>query len=262
MAHEWITERVRIADVREREDLQLRVGVLGKDYVKELSRAYADDDNEIPPIRVARIGKALCLVDGFHRLAAAKAIGLEALDALVAPMDLKEAKAVARVANVTHGRKLTGRDKARIFDDYISEGCHLTAEGGVKGSRTISKELKGAYSHTKVLAALRTHGLVPDYEVEEAAGSKWGRGYPEDLRAFDDDGFTEDALAALGGAPDPVLDDEYGAELEGHVKAVESLFFSLGDGRKGLAKEAVRKLLDRMEADVAPSVPERVRIDI
>ena len=101
MTHDWKPKRLRIADVKERADLQLRAGGVSRSHVKKLVEAMGDGVT-LPPITVARIGNAYCVVDGFHRLEAARSSGWNAIEALVAPMDLRAAEAFARIANVPH----------------------------------------------------------------------------------------------------------------------------------------------------------------
>ncbi|WP_026046391.1 ParB N-terminal domain-containing protein [Sphingomonas sp. PAMC 26621] len=188
MDHDWKPQRLAVASVKELEALQMRDGPLRKVHVQALARAMTDGQ-DVPPIKVARIGRALCVVDGFHRLAAARSLSREAIEALVAPMDFKAAQVLARVVNVGHGAGLRPRDKAKAFASYIDAGGHLDANGNVKSSRAIRDELPGLYSHTQILARLRFHKVRPAYDLEEAEGSKWGRGgwgYPEDADHGDD----------------------------------------------------------------------------
>ena len=251
--HQWKPQRLAIATVREREELQMRHGALDMRHVKELARAMADG-RDVHPIKVARLGKVLCVVDGFHRLAAAKSLGREAVEALVARMDLKAARAFARGANEGHGKRTTARDKRKAFASYIEDGAHLDAHGILKSGRTIASEPCGGYSHTRVYALLRKHGIEPNYALEEAEGSKWGGRYSADDEGEDIDDFND-------GAEGP-LDAEGVAEALGHLAAIGPIYFGLGERRRLETLGAVRALLERLEANVAPEAPEEARLDI
>lgn len=258
MTHDWKPKRLRIADVKERADLQLRAGGVNAAHLKDVVKALERGD-VLPPIKVAKIGRAQCVIDGFHRLEASRTLGRTATEALVAPMDLGTARAFARIANDDHGLKRTNKDKASVFDNYVAYQCHLTDDGEVKGSRTISAELRGGYSHTQVLRALRLRGIAPNLDVEVAAGSKWGGGYDGDGgEDLDDLNATDDASVGP-------LDAEHSASIRSHADAIEPLFFALGDRHKALALGAVRDLIGRLEANVVPAVPEaseEVNLDI
>ena len=251
--HQWKPQRLAIASVRERAELQMRHGALDLRHVKELARAMADG-RDVPPIKVARLGKALCVVDGFHRLAAAKSLDLEAIEALVVRMDLREARAFARGANEGHGKRTTARDKRKAFASYIEDGAHLDAHGNLKSGRTIASEKCGGYSHTRVYALLRQHGIEPDYALEEAEGSRWGGGYSHDDGGEDIDDINDEAEGPL--------DADGAAEALGHLAAIGPIYFGLGERRRLETLGAVRALLERLEANVDPEAPEEARLDI
>lgn len=256
MDHKWKPKRLALSSVKELAALQMREGALRTSDVRGLARAM-DEGREVPPIMVARIGRALCVVDGFHRLAAARSLGWESIDALVAPLDLKAARAFARGVNHGHGKRLTPRDKRKAFASYIADGAHLDVRGNLKSGRVIASEESGGYSHTRVYALLREHGIEPNYALEEAEGSKWARGgwgYPEDADDGDDDDFDDGAEGAI--------DAEGAAEALGHIEAIGPLYFALSDGRRRATLGAVRELLARLEANEAPAVPVEPVLDI
>ncbi|WP_354289123.1 hypothetical protein [Sphingomonas sp. UYEF23] len=239
--------------VRERESLQMRAGPLAPLHINALAGAMLGGQ-EVPPIKVARIGKALFVVDGFHRLAAARSLGREGIEALVAPMGLEAAEAFARVANVGHGRNLTRHDKQRSWESYVKAGAHLDSLGAVKSSRAIAAELRGMYGHATVMRKLREAGFAPNRALDAAEGSKWSGRYDND-----DGGEDIDDLA--DGATGP-LDAEGVVEALGHLQAVETLYFGSGDWGRSETLGAVRKLLGRLEANVTPAVPEETEMDI
>ncbi|MCK6575714.1 ParB/RepB/Spo0J family partition protein [Myxococcota bacterium] len=68
---------------------------------------------QLPPITVCRIEGALVVVDGFHRVAAARAAGRTFVPAVVTPTDRPTALRMAAGANATHGLQRSNADKHR-----------------------------------------------------------------------------------------------------------------------------------------------------
>jgi hypothetical protein len=148
------------------------------------------------PISVAQIGKALWAVDGFHRLHAARGAGLETISANVARMSLEEARDFALLANTKHGKRLTPRDKDRIFSRYVELGRHLDAHGAVKACRTIADELDHIISHETARKKLKALGVELDMEVEFPGGyTPWGGGVRDEAElAVEIEGEAWEAL--------------------------------------------------------------------
>lgn len=115
MDHDWKPKRLRVADVVERPEYQFRVAGLVETRVRALVAAL-DAGVVLPPIDVARLGRALCAVDGFHRLEAARRSGHDGIEARVATMSREDATVYAMAANVRHGLNLSGKDRAHIFN--------------------------------------------------------------------------------------------------------------------------------------------------
>src|SRR5262245_54319177 len=124
----WKLLNVPIRDIRKHESLQMRVAGLDKRHVKVLEQTILAGD-DFPAIKVAKVGKALYVVDGYHRLEAADLAGSSLIWAEVASMSLSEAKDFALLANTRHGKNLKPGDKARIFDTFVQRGKHLDAKG-------------------------------------------------------------------------------------------------------------------------------------
>ncbi|WP_164088956.1 ParB/RepB/Spo0J family partition protein [Sphingorhabdus sp. YGSMI21] len=177
----WKSQELETADVRQKPEFQNRVkGIDGK-HVQTLTRQL-EKDGRLAPIEVAKIGKALYVVEGFHRLEVYKATGRKTIDAKVAQMTLSEAKDWALLANTTHGKNLSQADKASIFQRYIVAGRHVWSEGEtmpvtalagtLKSSRAISADINGIYSHETVRTKLKARGLDLDVTVEFPGGYK------------------------------------------------------------------------------------------
>ena len=79
---------------------------------------YADHLEDLPPIRVARLDGGLYLVDGWHRVTAARVRGMSEIEAEV---DEKlttesEARIAAFKANIKHGLFLDNKQKREWFN--------------------------------------------------------------------------------------------------------------------------------------------------
>lgn len=177
----WEPAELPLGDVRVRPDFQFRV--LGADSAnlnRIVSTLQAGGEAR-DPVRVARIGKALYLVDGFHRLEAYRKAGRQTIPALVAKLSLEEAREAARASNAMNGKGYSRADRQCIFDDYVAEGRHRDEDGRTKSSRTIEVELGGLYSHETIRKRLKDRGEL-DEETEFPHGYK-PRLSDEDLEA-------------------------------------------------------------------------------
>ena len=167
--------------------LQFRVEGLSRPHVIRLVRTLGAGGEPLEPVRVARIGKALWLVDGHHRLEAHREAGRDTIRAQVARMSLQEAKDYARVANANHGKAMSRADKALAWTSYVADGKHLEGPGEVKASRVIAEELRQMWSHETIRQKLKAMGLELDEELEFPGGYKpYGGSAEEDLEALED----------------------------------------------------------------------------
>ncbi len=156
---QWPERTLMIDEVHEHRDFQLRADGVSLPHVNKLARQI-EAGKELPPIKVAAIGEALYVVDGFHRLHAYRKAKRHSLPAQVARMSRREALEEARLANTTHGKPLSRADKRRAWDDYIASGGHLDEDGKVKSSRVIEAELNGLYTRETIRKDLRDRGLT------------------------------------------------------------------------------------------------------
>jgi uncharacterized ParB-like nuclease family protein len=217
--HTWKPLELPIGDVRERPDFQMRVEGVSDAHARVLERTFRSG-GDLEPVRVARINKALYLVDGFHRLQAARAAGRETIAANVARMSLEEARGYALLANTKHGKRLSPKDKAHIFARYVELGRHLDAHGTVKACRAIAAELNQVYSHETVRTKLKGLGIEMDEAVEYPGGYKaWGSGGGDEgelAQEVEDEAWGAlEAFRAAGAAMEPVgLQELLGAARE------------------------------------------------
>ena len=86
---------------------------LDSDYIDEL----AGTDN-LPPVTVTR---DMVLVDGFHRLEAAKRRGDEKIQVTIQDVTEDEAMAMAGKLNISHGKRLTVLELARRVSFMVKE---------------------------------------------------------------------------------------------------------------------------------------------
>ena len=115
-------EKVHLSDLIT-EGLQVRC-VIDKNVVAEYAEAMKDGA-KFPPIivfkeeRKPRKGKKipdLYLADGYHRVGAAKELGLDEIEAEVREGGFNEALSFALHANVSHGLRRTNADKRRALE--------------------------------------------------------------------------------------------------------------------------------------------------
>jgi hypothetical protein len=153
--------------------------------------------DEFPPIAVAKVQGRLYVVDGFHRLAAARAAKRTTIAALVAAMTEKEAVITAIHANSTHGLRLTNSDKRRCLELFCGAGHHLRSNGTVKSSRRIAEELFRIVSHTKVALFLKEAQIEPGEAEDDGmfTGGSWRAS--ESLEPLEEKDMIEDAATHL-----------------------------------------------------------------
>ena len=193
----WADEELAVDAIGLHRDLQVRVKGLSKPHLRKLVGALEDPEVALEPVKVARIGKALWLVDGHHRLEAHKSTGRATIAAKVARMSRGEAKAAARAANAAHGKPLSRDDKAQVWADYTAEGSHLDPEGNPKASRVIEAELGRMWSHETVRQKLRALGLTLQEDLEFPGGHKPFRGGGEDTEEALEEALVEDLESDL-----------------------------------------------------------------
>ncbi len=195
-----------MTEVLERPEFQNRPEGLDPKHVRKL-RASLGGLEPIEPISVAQVGKALYVVDGFHRLEAHRQDKREQIQAKVARMSLSEAEAHAKtVANTRHGKNLTREGKRKLWEAFLAAGRHLKADGTLKSPRAIAGELNGLYSHQTIRNLLRAAGLAD--ELEAIGVSRWEQEEPT-LQELEEEREAEAEMALQRfAAIVPTLQDE------------------------------------------------------
>ncbi|KAB1069931.1 ParB/RepB/Spo0J family partition protein [Methylobacterium planeticum] len=143
-----------LADLVKDEAYQIRVRMDGGAVIRYAKAMMAGA--EFPPILVARLAGAPILLDGWHRVEAARRIGMVTFPAILIDRAPAELRWAAAEANAKHGVRLKPREVRAAFRAYVKAGQHLKRGSRVKGSREIAKELHGLVSHAGVLAWMRS----------------------------------------------------------------------------------------------------------
>lgn len=89
---QWKREDLPLDAIVQRDDFQFRKGGLNKRNLDRIVATLRAGGEAKDPVRVARVGKNLYLVDGFHRMEAYRRTGRRTVSAEVAKMSLGEAK--------------------------------------------------------------------------------------------------------------------------------------------------------------------------
>lgn len=105
-----------------------------------------------PPIIAARLtdgdeGNRLLVLDGFHRVAAARAAGVRWIAGKVVEVSRTEAEWLAVKCNQTHGLPLSRKDHEEAFKRYVRAGGNRTESGAPKSYRAITADLGGMRGH-------------------------------------------------------------------------------------------------------------------
>ena len=113
---------VRLAEIRADDDVQPRANGLDPAYVAELAAHYHAGD-ALPPVTLfcCPVSGTYWCADGFHRLAAAAQVAVDALPAVILPGGKGEAMRHAMQANATHGRRRTAADMTRCYRRAVAE---------------------------------------------------------------------------------------------------------------------------------------------
>jgi len=143
-----------LADLVKDEAYQIRAKLDGGAIIRYAKAMMAGA--EFPPILVARLAGAPILLDGWHRVEAARRIGMATFPAILIERSPAELRWAAAEANAKHGVRLKPREVRAAFRAFVKAGQHLKRGSRVKGSREIAKELHGLVSHAGVLAWMRS----------------------------------------------------------------------------------------------------------
>jgi hypothetical protein len=219
---------------------------MSRDAVNRYTHLYRNARRELPPILCCTIGgdERLILIDGFHRVRAARRARLTQLSAIIIGTTLEEAKWLAVEANFKHGVPLTGAEKRIIFRRFVNAGRNRRADGALMSSRELSMALPVG-SHQSML-----NWMKADFPKLH---SEMTRHEPEEEEPEDDEGSRKEdqALANIEWA-----ESEYLAAIRKAAAVVP----------KERIAEIVHDIRERVEEalgvpDVAQLLPEREECD-
>jgi ParB-like nuclease domain len=102
------------------------------------------------PVRLARIGEALVLIDGAHRIEARRRNGAKDVAAIITPMTEGAAQWASASANLTHGESLKRSELRAVFRHYMATGQHRNGRSKVKSLRDVVTDIPGVGSHVSI----------------------------------------------------------------------------------------------------------------
>jgi hypothetical protein len=200
------TEEVLISSLIEDRRFQARSG-LHQPHVSRLKQAYVAH-SQLPPIRVAVVGGRPFLVDGWHRVAALRALGRAEVTAFVSEETVEGALGLAAKANLAHGLPLKPKEAKAAYRQYIKAKLNLDAKGHRKSYREMAAELGKPHTtirnwtkemFPKLYRLMGAHQDVP-WERDDLASGSFSEG-----RAIAEVHYhLEQALAHSLGVRDPV----------------------------------------------------------
>lgn len=123
LAEERVIE-IKLSEIDINQGIQCRAAI-DKQVVADYAQRMKDGDI-FPPMVVFDIDGVLVLVDGFHRLLAAKRAELKTLRVDVRRGDRKEATRFAVGANAIHGFRWNNDDKRHAVEMILRESQHLS----------------------------------------------------------------------------------------------------------------------------------------
>jgi len=142
--------RVQIKNVIRDQRYQVRAKI-SQEIVGRYASIYKAG-GALPLVQVARVGEALILVDGWHRLAALEWIEATTVEVEVITATEQAALWLAAQANLKHGLPLKSKEIRRAFKAYIKARQHRDGKGGLKSYRDIASDLGNVRSHVTIRA--------------------------------------------------------------------------------------------------------------
>lgn len=166
---------------------------------------------EFPPISIAMVNGAAVVVDGWHRVEAARRVGSRTLLANVETMSRNEARLRATMANLKNGLQMKPKERNNALRTalaiYIQGRKHLKGRSGVKSFEEICCDL-GNHVNRKTIREWimrhhpRTYASCWGKEVSPGAGGL--QDLPEDTTFVDTvTASLDNALAAFQGIECP-----------------------------------------------------------
>lgn len=181
---------LKIADIAVREDWQVR-NKIDHTTVNTYKNIYKNGGT-LPPIRVALVGGALRLVDGWHRREALMLLGRTEVEAIVFEATMSGARWEAASSNLTHGLPLKPKEVRKVFNAYVTSRQHYKANGNLKSYRDMEADLNNRVSHRTL-----NRWMEMDHPKVAKAMSKRYGGSEEMARYHDGDAAMTDWITPL-----------------------------------------------------------------
>lgn len=201
---------------------------LSRDAVKRYAQVYRNDPQGMPPVKLGRLpdGRTI-LIDGFHRVAAARDVGHTRLRAETIATTAEIAPWLAVEANIRNGVPIPRRQKREVFKRFVQAGQNRLPDGSLMSSRAIAAALRVG-SHSSMLNWMKQH--FPS-TYREMIGS--GEEEPEEYNVEPFDHLRDQALAdvswaqmqlsaAITKARNHVSDEELAASIRGALGDFEN----------------------------------------
>lgn len=182
----------------------------------------------MPPVRVVEVRGVLLLVDGWHRVAAAREAGRYEVEAEVSAGSLEDAAWLAARANMANGLPMSGRDVREAFRLYVRAGLHRKGKAGLKSYREITADLFN----------VKTHGTIRSWMLKD---------FPKVAARMSDEGYGR----GDGGLKVPLVDPEaelLGTAMDGLNKALAVVEGLSSRFHRGEIVEAARRIIQAAEA--------------
>lgn len=188
------SELVRIENIHFDQLYQARLGVQDK-QVKAYATAMKNG-HKFPPVRLAWIDnkKYLIVIDGWHRVNAAIAVGADVIPAIVERMSYREAMGQAALANLSHGLPLKKKELRRVFKLFMKSSIYRKKNKQLMSYREISTALNGCVGHTTI-----ANWMKKDFpRIASAMGSiEHGNSQAESARVDLQGAYSRQAYEAL-----------------------------------------------------------------
>lgn len=197
---------VPIRDIVLRPDFQVRFKA-DQGVIKGYATIYKRNAHKMPPLKVARIGKALVLVDGWHRLAALEKLGESLAYVEIVPCeDERDALWLAASSNLSHGLRLKNKEKVQVFRAYIKAGKHKKNRDDLKSYRDMEADMNGAISYGSIRNWMKRYYPSIFRKMSGQDDPPSGDGCPaKRIRTMKDETkeYLDMALAAFRGVESP-----------------------------------------------------------
>lgn len=226
------TKPLKISEIRIDGGTQSRVQ-LDESHVAELRLAVP---GTLPPVSVYWDGTDYWLVDGFHRVSAAREMGDPTIQATIKNGTRREAIRASLTANIGHGLKRSNADKRKAIDTLLAD-----QEWSRMSDRAIAGEL---FVDNETVAARRS--------VLQTGGSA-------SPTRVGKDGSTRPATKATKAAPPPPVDDDEDEQPEPEPEPAHDLPVDADGG--AIEDEAIaEQFADGGFGEVAASITASLRL--